>query len=406
MKLRYKYRCYPNDQQRLALSKLFGCCRFVFNSGLAFCKEEYSTNKKKPSSGVLSKRLTGLKQDEDTIWLKEVSSIPLQQSLRDLDVAYSNFFNSLKGKRKGKQIRLPRFKKRSSNQSAKFTNNGFKIQPQSKKLYLPKIGNITIVWTRELPDTPSSVTIIKDSADRYFVSFVVEVEPETLPESENSTGLDLGIIDFVTLSSGEKVKAPKPLKAKLTRLRRLQKNLSRKKKGSNRREVARKKLAKLHVKISDTRNDFLHKLSTKIISENQVVVLEDLNVSGMIKNRRLSRAISDLGWRTFRTMLEAKSAMYGRDFRVIDRWTPTSQICSTCGFKGGKKELNVREWVCLSCGTHHDRDINAAVNILVAGGRPETINKNGRGDKRKTTSKVVAVYEASTIPRNTQLSLF
>ncbi len=406
MKLRYRYRAYPTNQQKRHLSQLFGCCRFVWNDTLAHCKKEYEENKKKPKNTELSKRLTLLKKEEETIWLTEVSAIPLQQSLRDLEQAYSNFFNSCKGKRKGKKVKPPKFKKRKSKQSARFTDNGFKICPNSDYIYLSKIGDLKVIWSRELPAIPSSVTIIKDSADRYFVSFVVEFTPEQLPENNNSVGIDLGITDFATLSNGEKVKSPKPLKRQLKRLRKLQRNLSRKEKGSNRREVARKKLAKLHAKISDTRNDFLHKLSTKIINENQVIVLEDLNVSGMMKNRKLSRAISDLGWRSFRTMLEVQSVMYGRDFRVIDRWTPTSQTCSVCGFKGGKKELSVREWTCLNCGTHHDRDVNASVNILVAGGHLETLN--GRGGACKTTSKVATSREASTHRENKfkQLSLF
>jgi putative transposase len=376
----------------------------VWNNTLAHCKEQYQETKKKPKSGELSKRLTLLKKEDETIWLGEVSSIPLQQSLRDLDVAYSNFFNSCKGKRKGKKVHLPKFKNRKSKQSARFTDNGFKLNYENSNVYFAKIGEIKVIWSRELPSIPSSATLIKDSADRYFVSFVVEYNPEPLPENNNSVGIDLGITDFATLSNGEKIKSPKPLKAKLTRLRKLQRNLSRKEKGSKRREVARKKLAKLHAKISDTRNDFLHKLSTKIINENQVIVLEDLNVSGMMKNRKLARAISDLGWRSFRTMLEAKSLIYGRDFRVIDRWTPTSQTCSVCGFKGGKKELNVREWTCLNCGSHHDRDINASKNILVAGGHSET--QNGRGGACQTTAKVATSREASTHQKFTQLSLF
>ncbi|WP_052331136.1 RNA-guided endonuclease InsQ/TnpB family protein [Planktothrix agardhii] len=368
MKLRYRYRIYPTDQQKGLVSRLFGCCRVVFNDALAYCKQEYQNGNKKPSSIELSKRLTELKKTEEKQWLTEVSSIPLQQSLRDLEQAYSNFFKSCKGQRKGKKVKPPKFKKRKSKQSAKFTDNGFKLYPNSDYIYLAKIGDIKVIWSRELPAIPSSVTLIKDSADRYFVSFVVEFNPQQLPKNGRSVGIDLGITDFATLSNGEKIKSPKPLKKQLKRLRRLQQNLSRKQNGSRRREVARKKLAKLHAKISDTRNDFLHKLSTKIIRENQTIVLEDLNVSGMVKNRKLSRAISDLGWRSFRAMLEAKSVMYGRDFRVIDRWTPTSQTCSCCGFKGGKKELNIREWICLNCGISHDRDINAAINILVAGG--------------------------------------
>ena len=213
----------------------------------------------------------------------------------------------------------------------------------------------------------------------------------------------MGITDFATLSNGEKIKSPKPLKQYLKKLKRLQRKLSRKQKGSKRREVARKRVAKLHAKIKDTRTDFLHKLSTKIIRENQTIILEDLAVSNMVKNRKLSRAISDLGWRSFRTMLEAKAEMYGRDFRVISRWEPSSQRCSCCGFKGGKKELKIREWTCLNCNAIHDRDINAAINIKVAGGLSETLN--GHGGLRKS-SLLVASDEVSTHLLPIQLSLF
>jgi putative transposase len=386
------------------MSQLFGCCRVVFNDALAYCQDQYHAGNKKPSSSELSQRLTELKKTEEKQWLTEVSAIPLQQSLRDLEQAYANFFKSCKGQRKGKKVKPPRFKKRKSKQSAKFTDNGFKLYSNSDYIYLAKIGDIKVVWSRELPAVPSSATLIKDSADRYFVSFVVEFNPQQLPQNGQSVGIDLGITDFATLSNGEKVKSPKPLKKQLKRLSRLQRNLSRKQKGSKRREVARKKLARLHAKISDTRNDFLQKLSTKIIRENQTIVLEDLNVSGMVKNRKLARAISDLGWQYFRTMLEAKSVMYGRDFRVIDRWTPTSQTCSCCGFRGGKKELNVREWICWNCGIFHDRDVNAAVNILVAGGHSETLN--GRGEKVSLSAKKAHLGEASTRPEFQQLSIF
>ena len=259
---------------------------------------------------------------------------------------------------------------------------------------------------RPLPSAPSSVTVIKDAANRYFVSFVLEVNPVLLPDNGQAVGVDLGIIDFAALSNGEKIKSPKPLKTKLKRLRKCQRNLARKQKGSKRREKARLRVAKLHAKVKDTRTDFLHKLSTRLIRENQTIILEDLNTSGMLKNPRLSRAISDLGWRSFRTMLEAKSVMYGREFRVISRWEPTSQRCSCCGEIGGKKGLSVREWSCLFCGSIHDRDINAAINIKVAGGHSETSEtQNGRGGKRKSTS-VVAPVESSTRSLTTQLSLF
>ncbi|WP_287290041.1 RNA-guided endonuclease TnpB family protein, partial [Okeania sp. SIO2B9] len=256
------------------------------------------------------------------------------------------------------------------------------------KVYLAKIGKLKVAWSRKLPSEPSSVTVIKDSANRYFLSFVVEIQPETLPKTDNSVGIDLGIKTFATLSNGQKIDAPKPLKKRINKYRKLSKSLSKKTKGSKRYEKARLRVAKFHAKLKDTRTDFLHKLSTKIISENQTIVLEDLNVSGMVKNRKLSRAISDLGWRTFRTFLEGKAEKYGRDFQVISRWEPTSQTCSSCGFKGGKLDLQVREWECLNCGAKHDRDENAAINILVAGGHSET--KNGRGGKRQTSVKVAA----------------
>ncbi len=362
MKLRYRYRIYPTDQQKVKLAQLFGCCRVVFNDGLAYCQETYKNGGKYEGINTLSKRLTLAKKTEQRCWLADVSAVPLQQSLRDLHQSFQNFFDSCKGKRKGAKIKPPNFKKRNSKQSAKFTDNGFKVSQH--QVYLAKIGKFKIVWSRELPSKPSSVTVIKDSADRYFLSFVCEVTPKILPKTDHHCGVDLGIIDFATFNNGEKIKAPQPLKTKLKRLRRLQKHLSKKQKGSKRREVARKKLAKLHAKIADIRTDFLHKLSTKVIKENQLIALEDLNVSGLVKNRKLSRAISDLGWRSFRTMLVAKGEMYGRDVRIINRWEATTQTCSCCGEKGGKKELSVREWTCLFCNTKHDRDVNASKQIL------------------------------------------
>lgn len=403
MKSRYKYRIYPTDQQKKSIAQLFGCVRVVFNDALNFCNQEYKAGNKKPDFKTLSKKfLTDAKKTKEREWLKLVSCVPLQQSLRQLETAFKNFFDSCTGKRKGPKVNPPRFKKRKSRQSATFTRCGFKLV--GTKLYLAKIGNLKTIWSRPLPSIPSSVTLIKDAADRYFVSFVVEINPTPLPDNGQSVGIDLGIIDFATLSNGEKIKAPKPLKQKLKKLRKAQKKLSRKQRGSNRWERARKRVAKIHAKIKDIRDDFLHKLSTKIIRENQTIVLENLNTSGMLKNRKLARAISDLGWRNFRDMLEAKAFMYGRDFRVIDRWEPTSQKCSNCGYIGGKKELSVREWTCLNCGATHDRDTNAAKNILVAGGLSETSKINGREGARKTKQLAVS-NEASTNFKPVQLTL-
>jgi len=366
MKARYQYRFYPTDQQRQSLAQLFGCVRVVWNDALALCKE----SEKLPRYNKLSARLTQIKKTDERKWLADVSSVPLQQALRNFDKAYSNFFDSRTGKRKGRAMGTPRFKKKSSRQSAEFTKAAFSIE--GREVYLAKIGNLKPIWSRELPSEPSSVTIIKDCANRYFLSFVVEIQPEPLPNNGQSVGVDLGIKTFATLDTEEKIDAPKPLKKQLKRLRKIQRNLSRKQKGSKRREKARIRVAKLHARIKDTRTDFLHKLSTSLIRENQTVILEDLNTSGLLKNRRLSRAISDLGWRQFRTFLEGKAEKYGREFRTISRWEPTTQRCSCCGEIGGKKELSVREWKCLFCGAFHDRDINAAINIKVAGGHSET----------------------------------
>ena len=397
MKARYQFRFYPTDQQSQGLARLFGCVRVVWNDALTICRSA----EKLPSYNQLSSFLTQSKQTEERVWLTEVSAVPLQQSVRNLNIAYQNFFNSINGKRKGKKIKPPRFKSRKSRQSATFTHAGFSLK--GDKVYLAKIGYLKVMWSRPLPSEPSSVTVIKDAAGRYFLSFVVEINPEKLPDKGNSVGIDLGIIDFATLDNGEKIKAPKPLKKRLKKLRKAQRSLSRKQKGSKRREKARLKVAKIHAKIKDIRTDFLHQLSTRLIRENQTIVLENLNTSGMMKNRKLSRAISDLGWRSFRTMLDAKAEMYGRDFRVISRWEPTTQKCSCCGQIGGKKELSVREWTCLFCGEAHDRDVNAAKNIKVAGGLSET--ENGHGGRRKS-SLLVASDEVSTRLLPIQLSLF
>ena len=393
MKARYRYRIYPTPSQKVSLAKLFGCTRSVWNDALAYCIEQYRAGNKKPKNGELQKTfITQAKKTPDKHWLKEVSNIPLQQSLNDLEQAYQNFFKSCKGDRKGKPIKPPKFKKRKHKQSARFRKGGFKVNQRT--VYLAKIGKLKIVWSRPLPCEPSSVTVIQDSAGRYFLSFVVEIEASLLEPISQSVGIDLGVSTFATLSTGEKINAPKPLKRRINRLRKLDKQLSNKSKGSNRYERARKRRAKLHAKLVDTRTDFLHKLSTRLISENQAIVLEDLNVSGMVRNRRLSRAISDLGWRQLRTLFEGKAEKYGREFRVVNRWEPSSQKCSCCGFKGGKLDLSVREWKCANCGTSHDRDINAAKNI-VAGGQSETQGalsdaelgsarvapQNGRGDR-------------------------
>jgi putative transposase len=398
MKSRYQYRIYPTDQQKRSLSRLFGCVRVVWNDALGLCKQ----SEKLPKNGDLQKIcITQAKHLQERAWLSKVSAIPLQQSISDLGVAYKNFFDSLKGKRKGQKLCPPKFKKKDNRQSARFTRGGFSIK--GEKVYLAKIGKLKTFWSRPLPDVPSSVTVIKDRANRYFLSFVVEVLPEIRPAIYPSVGIDLGIKTFAVLSTGEKVNSPdySPLDRKI---RRFQRRLAKRVKGSKRREVMRLKVAKLKAKEQDTRKDFLHKLSTRVVNDNQVIALEDLNVSGMVKNRKLSRAISQAGWRGFRTLIEAKSAKLGREFVVISRWEPTSQICSECGYKWGKLDLSVRELVCFSCGTQHDRDGNAAKNIEKVG-VGHTHDSKWTGRECKTSIEAVPV-EPSTQVEVVQLTLF
>jgi putative transposase len=389
MKARYQYRFYPTDQQRQDLARLFGCVRVVWNDALAICKQ----SNKKPSSGDLQKRvITQAKKTEERAWLSEVSNIPLQQSVADLEVAFKNFFNSCKGKRKGRKVGYPKFKKRTNSQSARLTRGGFSIKDDG--VYLAKVGIVKPIWSRQLPLSPSSVTVIKNCANRYFLSFVFEIQSINSEAQNQSIGIDLGIKTFAVMSNGEKIESPN-YKLLERKVRKSQKKLSRQVNGSKRREITRLKLARLHHRIADKRKDFLHKLSTKVVSENQVIVLEDLNVSGMLKNRKLSRAIAQQGWSEFREMCSAKSEKYNRDFRVVNRWEPTSQICSDCGFKWGKLDLSVRSILCLNCGTSQDRDENAAKNIQTVGmGHRHEFKRTSRDGK---TTPVARPNEVSRI---------
>ena len=383
--------------QRIALARLFGCVRVVYNDSLALCR---LSNKLPKTSALQKVFITLAKKTQDRAWLKDVSAIPLQQSINDLGVAFKNFFSGLKSHRK---VGYPKFKKRSNKQGARFTRGGFKIV--QGKVYLAKIGLLKTKWSRPLPSEPSSVTVIKDCVDRYFLSFVVEIEPASKPALRKSIGVDLGIRIFAALSNNEKVYSPNF--SQLNRkIRRAQKQLARCTPSSNRRERTRLKLARLHAKLADTRGDFLHKLSTRLMRDNKIVVLEDLAVSNLVKNRKLARAISQKGWGAFRTMCEAKANKYlDREVRVIDRWQPTSQSCSSCGYKWGKLDLSVREIVCLGCGEKHCRDLNAAKVINNVGvGHTHATKRTQREPK---TAQAPILSEALTRKvEYEQLSLF
>ena len=380
MQLRYNYRLYPAPGQCEALARAFGCARVVFNDALRIRQEAFEAGLPCITDAELSARLTAAKATPERAWLAEVSSVVLQQALADLNTAYRNFFASITGKRQGPRVAAPRFRSRKDGrQAVRFTSNArFKILP-SGALRLPKIGDVKVRWSRDLPSGPSSVTVTKDAAGRYFASFVVETDStadgERFQPADREVGIDLGLTAFAVLSDGKVVKSPRFLRRAERKLKRLQQAFSRKVQGSANSEKARVRVARAHARVADSRRDFHHNLSTAIVRENQAVYVEDLCVAG-IGRTRLAKSIHDAGWSAFVGMLEYKSRRYGRIFGKVGRYEPTSQVCSVCGAKDGLKPLWVRTWACPACGTVHDRDVNAARNI-VALGRRETLNACG-----------------------------
>jgi IS605 OrfB family transposase len=305
--------------------------------------------------------------------LGEVSAVVLQQALADATTAYWNFFAGVAGKRKGPRIAAPRFRSRKDHRQAiRFTRNArFKV---GETLILPKIGEVKVRWSRGLPSEPSSVTVIKDAAGRYFASFVVEIAEQVLPQTEAETGVDLGLGHFAVLSNGEKISCPRFLRRAEKKLNKLQRALSGKEKGSANRAKARTKVARQHAKVADARREFHHRQSTRIVRENQAIYVEDLAVKGLARTM-LAKSVHDAGWSAFTAMLEYKARLNGRTFVRVDRWFPSSKLCSACGEVAESMPLNVREWEC-ACGAVHDRDVNAAINILAAG-RAERLNACG-----------------------------
>ncbi|MGA5508979.1 RNA-guided endonuclease InsQ/TnpB family protein [Streptomyces umbrinus] len=369
MQLRYSFRLYPNGPQRAALARAFGCARVVFNDALRIRKDAHGAGMPYPKIGDLSKQvITEAKKTPERAWLGEVSAVVLQQSLRDVDTAYSNFFASLRGTRAGPKIGEPQFKSRRDNrQSVRFTANArWSITPGGD-LRLPKIGDVRVKWSRPLPSAPSTVTVIKDSAGRCFASFVVETDSEALPEVTPEVGIDLGLGHFAVLSDGTKIDSPRFLRRAEKHLKRAQQALSRKEKGSKNRDKARLRVASVHARVADARREFHHQLSTKLIRENQAIAVEDLAVKAIARTR-LAKSVHDAGWAQFVAMLEYKAEKFGRTFHRIDRFEPTSQVCSACSVKDGPKPLRLRVWTCEVCGVVLDRDINAAVNIGRAAG--------------------------------------
>jgi putative transposase len=383
VQLRYTYRLYPTPHQRQSLARAFGCARVVFNDALRMRTHAHENRLPYPSDGDLSKAIiTEAKKSPDRMWLGEVSAVVLQQALADLNMAYRNFFACLSGKRKGPKVAPPRYRSRKDNRQAiRFTKNACFRVTAGGKLRLPKIGDVAVRWSRDLPSDPSSVTVIKDASGRYFASFVVMTDDEPLPQIAAEAGIDLGLTHFAVTCDGRKVPAPRFLRRAQRKLRKAQQALSRKAKGSSNRKKAVVEVAKVHAQVSDARRDFHHKLSTTMVRDNQAIYVEDLAVNALGRTR-LAKPVHDAGWASFVAMLEYKAARYGRVFARVDRFFPSSQLRSACGVKDGPKPLAVREWTCTACGTTHDRDINAAINIRnegrkVAAGQAETLNARG-----------------------------
>ncbi|WP_440097731.1 RNA-guided endonuclease InsQ/TnpB family protein [Streptosporangium sp. H16] len=360
VKRAYKFRFHPTNEQAAELSRTFGCARLVYNKALEERTRAYTLEGRKVSYVESSAALTQWKKTEDLAFLNEVSSVPLQQALRHLQTAFTNFF--------AKRAKYPAFKSRKKSRlSAEYTRSAFKHR--GAQITLAKMdAPLDIVWSRPLPEgaQPSTVTVTKDAAGRWFVSILCEDTITPLPPTPNVVGVDAGITALATLSTGEKIVNPKHERADRRKLAKAQRTLSRKEKGSANRRKAKLKVARVHARIADRRRDHLHKVTTRLVRENQTVVIEDLAVRNLVKNHSLARAISDASWRQMRSMLEYKTQWYGRELLVVDRFFPSSKLCSACGTIQRSMPLGVREWVC-ACGASHDRDVNAAKNILAAG---------------------------------------
>jgi len=388
VKIRYKFRCCPTKAQKASLARVFGACRYVYNWALRMRTDAYFKDGISVGYNESSTRLTALKRDPMHAWLNKISCVPPQQALRHLQTAFANFFE--------KRAAYPKFKRKDGDQSAEYSRSAFKWDARNRNLALAGIGRLKVRWSREFASLPTTITVSKDTAERYFVTLCLDETILKLPPVHEAVGIDLGITTLATLSTGEKIENPRHLKRLEGQLARVQRDLSRKKKGSNRRADQRLKVARLHARVADARADYLHKVTTDLVRRFDVICVEDLNVRGMTKNHGLARALSDAALGEFLSMLEYKCEWYGRELRTVDRFYPSSKRCSDCGHVLEELSLAVREWDCPECGKHHDRDENAAKNILAAGhavnnargggGRPVRA-KARKGGSRRTVNQ-------------------
>jgi putative transposase len=385
MQVRYRYRIYPMPAQQQALAQVFGCARVVYNDCLRLREDCHARGQIISDTEVQRRVITLAKATPQRAWLGEVSSVALIQACNDARRAYRNWFNSLAGRRKGRKVAHPRFRRKHGRQSIRLTRNGFALH--GSRLYVAKVGDVRVRWSRPLPSVPSSVTVIREPDGRCYASFVVEREATPLPACDREVGIDLGLISLVVTSDGEVIANPRFWRAKQRKLAHAQRVLSRKQKGSANRAKANRRVAAVHRKVHDVRRDHAHKVALRLVRDNQAVYAEDLCVSGLVRTH-LAKSVSDAGWSQLVRLIEEKAAQYGRTFARVGRFEPTSQVCSACGVKDGPKPLAVRVWQCGGCGAVLDRDVNAAKNILAAG-RADRLNACG-GDVRPGHDLAVA----------------
>ena len=382
MEKAYRYRFYPTTEQESLLRRTMGCTRLVYNKALAARTEAWYEHQARVSYAETSSMLTSWKQESDLEFLNDISCVPLQQGLRHLQTAFTNFFAG--------RAKYPNFKKKHSGGSAEFTKSAFRWR--DGQVLLAKCAEaLPIRWSRKIPAgcTPSTITVKLTASGRWFVSLLVDdhtVKP--LPKTDKQVGLDVGITSLIATSNGDKITNPKHFKQLRKKLSRVQKALSRKVKGSNNRHKARLQVARVHAAITDARTDFLHKLTTRLVRENQTIVVEDLAIKNMVKNHKLALAISDASWGELIRQLTYKCEWYGRELIKIDRWFPSSKRCGNCGQIVDKLPLNIREWECPKCGINHDRDLNAANNILAAGLAVSVCGANVRPDRESSKGQL------------------
>ena len=362
----HKFRIYPNKQQEQLIQRTFGCCRFVYNHYLAKRIEMYKENKSTMKYNACSSDLKNLKTEYE--WLKEVDSVSIQSSLKDLDAAYQNFFREIK--KGNKNQGFPKFKSKKSNRKSyktKFTNNN--IQILDRHIKLPKLGLVKCKISKQISGRILNATISQNPSGKYFVSVCcTDVEFPQYPSTSQAIGIDLGLKEFCITSEGEMISNPKYFSKLQKKLAKLQRQLSRKQSGSSNRNKARIKVSRQHEKIANQRNDFLHKLSTQFVKEYDVICIEDLQIKNMVKNHKLAKSISDVSWSEFTRQLQYKCDWQHKKLIKVDKFFPSSQLCSKCDYQNkDTKNLAVREWICPECGSVHDRDVNASINILNEG---------------------------------------